>query len=1192
MTIKNLFKKEIDRRINAAVVVSEMDKESVQQEIEEYIFTNDIVTKLYDFLSAITENKKDKTGVWINGYYGSGKSHFIKYLFYCLNKTHRDKAIERYLEAVKKINETNNFSEVTLSNASKITKDLDKFKIDEIIFNIDVVSGKKNKNAITNVLMNQFNKFRGYNDSNITLALLIEKHLDKKGLFQDFQDKIESDLQEKWKGNEHRYVERSLSKVVEIAQSFDDSIDPESLKQAILSPRDYRIEDLIREFQAYLQDKDENYRLIFLLDEMSQYIGSNTSLLLNLQSIVEEVSTYCNNKIWIACTAQQDLNNLIENRDNKTEDFGKILGRFDTRISLQSQDASYITKKRVLDKSIDGEDELKEFYKKNEIAIKNQFVVVHDLYKNYTDRNDFLLTYPFIPYQFQLITDVFTAFSNALYVTEGVRDTERSILGITHFTAQQCMNEEVGYFVPFDLFFNDQLRNNLTHRANNIISKAYNIQEIKQSQFGKRVVNVLFMLSSLLDSQQVNFPATVENIAHLLMDNLNDTKLNLQQKTKKYLSVLVDKKIIQESDNIYRFYKEDEIEVANLIESTSINNSHRNAGLKKIIEKSLDPFKTQHYKFGNNNFIPAANIDDYMIKGKGDFKIQFLFFDQNPAEDIALNVSRQDLIICCNEWFTKDATIRKQLEKYVKTDEFISNNLNNAQGNRRETIEGFRKEADKILENLVKIFNLNFLKTRFVSAQAVIEPSSVTALSPKDKLNSVIDKHLEEVFNKQMIAYNYVTEQGDLRIKANDPQLTIDKVLTAAEEEIENYLTLQGDSAVLNEVVNHFKKIPYGWKDISTLHILIELSKKDKRRFEFNHDSMPIKAFGINAVNARNREKITILPQKGYSIQEVQQFIFNVNEILNNTVIPSNTQSFKIAIDAFKNSLKEYLTEAEKLKRNNGQKPYSTHFFNFHQMLASIYEERDNEKVYEIIRDNKQAYTQLRDLYVQAKEFVEDRGQLMKSFESFVHKHFNNFKSLNDVEQIKSDRLQVFLNAASEPWNDFPEMKKIYRGLEKALESKVKELQQEAAEKYQKAIDIIEEKQASLKLDNVLPNLSNVIQEIENLTTISELKLKIEKVRDFETRNIKRLYDTASKRQQQTKKPKPAPPSATDTTDSNASVIDEPTYEPPTATIYELADDEDLGREIKDEDDLNDYINTLRAKIQQMLKENKIVIIK
>ena len=80
MILQNIYEKDITRHINPAVVVSELEENKIEQEIGEYVFTQDIVKNLYKFLNAITNKKEGKTGVWISGYYGSGKSHFINIL--------------------------------------------------------------------------------------------------------------------------------------------------------------------------------------------------------------------------------------------------------------------------------------------------------------------------------------------------------------------------------------------------------------------------------------------------------------------------------------------------------------------------------------------------------------------------------------------------------------------------------------------------------------------------------------------------------------------------------------------------------------------------------------------------------------------------------------------------------------------------------------------------------------------------------------------------------------------------------------------------------------------------------------------------------------------------------------------------------------------------------------------------------
>ena len=81
MKLKEIYSKEIERKINPAVVAQDRTTETIDIEIGEYVFTDEIINNLYKVLLAI-KNKElvSKTGIWINGYYGSGKSHFLKYI--------------------------------------------------------------------------------------------------------------------------------------------------------------------------------------------------------------------------------------------------------------------------------------------------------------------------------------------------------------------------------------------------------------------------------------------------------------------------------------------------------------------------------------------------------------------------------------------------------------------------------------------------------------------------------------------------------------------------------------------------------------------------------------------------------------------------------------------------------------------------------------------------------------------------------------------------------------------------------------------------------------------------------------------------------------------------------------------------------------------------------------------------------
>jgi hypothetical protein len=278
--IKELFEKDIDRYINPAVVVSELTEEQIDQEIEEYIFTPELTRGLFKFLNSIVNKEKGKTGIWISGYYGSGKSHFIKFIYYCLNPVYSEKALEKFNKSLKNLDPLE--EDITPAKVNQIKKKLDSNTTETVLFNIDAISKNNNtEDTITEVFLNKLNEHRGYNNQNVALAIYFEKYLDSKGIFQEFKKLIKEKLGESWDENRVDLAQRHLKNILEIAKSLDSSIDVDSLHAVIKNRRqNYNIQTLIGEFNDFLKDKDENYKLLFLVDEVSQYIGDNQNLLL------------------------------------------------------------------------------------------------------------------------------------------------------------------------------------------------------------------------------------------------------------------------------------------------------------------------------------------------------------------------------------------------------------------------------------------------------------------------------------------------------------------------------------------------------------------------------------------------------------------------------------------------------------------------------------------------------------------------------------------------------------------------------------------------------------------------------------------------------------------------------------------------------------------------------------------------
>src|SRR5207253_2656409 len=86
-TIGDLLSRDLSRKIEEIIQVDQADEQSVHDEITEYIATDSIREQYHDLLKAIADapsEPHESVGVWVSGFFGSGKSSFAKNLGYAL----------------------------------------------------------------------------------------------------------------------------------------------------------------------------------------------------------------------------------------------------------------------------------------------------------------------------------------------------------------------------------------------------------------------------------------------------------------------------------------------------------------------------------------------------------------------------------------------------------------------------------------------------------------------------------------------------------------------------------------------------------------------------------------------------------------------------------------------------------------------------------------------------------------------------------------------------------------------------------------------------------------------------------------------------------------------------------------------------------------------------------------------------
>jgi len=1110
MLLKEIYDRKIDREINPAVVVSDKKKETIIAEIEEYVFTAELIEKLYDIIDTVLNKRTGKSGIWINGYYGSGKSHFIKYVHYLLDEDTSEFAFQAFEKAVSNYDTTKSGSQdhITTSNLRLLKKRVESSHCDNIMFNVEDETDDGSQERLTRIFLNMFNKFRGYNPNDIPLAILLEKQLDQKGKFEEFKKEIASQLEFNWEADAATVAAFQLNDVLEIAKSLVPEIDMVSLHAKLSNPDSFKIgisATLIPELQAFLKEKDKDYRLLFLVDEVSQYIGTNKEILLNFQNIIERVSDDCNNQVWIACTAQQTLDEVSTGADGVTDvqdEFGKILGRFDTRISLQSNDASYITQRRVLDKNSQGMELLGKMYEEKKDYIENQFKINHDLYKGFKSEEEFVIAYPFVPYQFKLIAHVFEAFQQLQFVIKQVKDNERSILGITHFTAKEHASDEVGGFMPFDAFYNKQFKTNLTNRGAKAVNNALELPYVQNNAFAERVVKVLFMISNLLENQRQTFPSNIENLGVLLMNTLDQNKIQLQRNITEVLNRLIEESIIREEKGSYFFFNEDEMDVQNLIKSQTLILDNR----LEAFDEFFRPLTKVGPKvaFGQNDFKMGYAIEGKEFLRNGDFNLTVLLTDKTPIAQKALDLNKMDLVICVNEWFTTDESLRKDFEWYCKTNKYFSNSSGGGTGDRARTNSNFRIRNSQLKDKIEAVIKYKFQETRFISQNNVLDSDQIHGATASDRVKNLIEQHLSGIYKNHHLSSDYARNQAELKKSAASPQIPM-PTLTAAEQLVNDFITANNNHITAHDLIANFEKEPFGWRFEAVLDVLIQLVKKKKREFVYKgQQRFPIVDFINKAVSTAERASCEVVTGEEINQSILDNVVLAYKNVFNETI--KNATDKNILYEDLIDALERKLSQQQSLESTYyGKYPFGNCFKTSVKQLTDWIQTRDLKKLFGRFIEDQDTSKELFDLTKGIEDFAVRALIDYQEIRGFVRDNNSNFKMLsaNVLEKVK--KINDFLKL-EDPRKEFRHVKKAYDEVKLALNDHLVQLKKDVKAIYEEAFTELEAEATKRKVGkDKYTDKDYTINGIDTISSLESLKNKQLSVGQFKDAELEKI---------------------------------------------------------------------------------------
>lgn len=1082
MKQEEIYRQRIDRPVNPAVSATKLDLDTERVEIDEYVFTDEIMNGLFRILDAIKNNEPyDHVGIWIDGYYGSGKSHFLKYLDYCITPDTQERALQHFLDAVKAVDPLDDSHNLNFDydDLLSIASWLKKATVDTCIFNLETSydQSQDKKLAFLQVFWNEFNGKRGFNKFNLSLAQNLEKPLQEKGVFEEFKKRI-AEIGGDWNNSNDAadIVDNELGMVLDIACELAPTLDKESIRKRIIN-RDttISIDRFGMELNSYLKDKGDNYRLIFLADEVSQFINNERDRYLNLQEIITKLSEACHNRVWVACTAQQDISqlessmNIVEERDKE----GKIKGRFEVKVSLKGTQPEVITQKRILDKAEAAKPVLEKLYEEKSPSFPLQFKLPNS-YNAYDSEKDFVDYYPFVPYQFKLIMQVFNSFLQLGYVATEVKGNERSIIKVIHATAKANRKEEVGKFISFDELYNNMFEEGLQAQGQRAFNNARDMAKkyAADPKFALRVANVLFMVCNISATDKLLFPASIDNITTLLINDVDTPRLNIKDKVEKVVQYLCDNNIIRREEgkkgapDTFEFYSEEEMNVATLISNESVDNNTQAEILRDVILRyfsnlrNKETYKTRTFSVG------------VLIKGRSflsnNADITIEFHVDNDAENAATlamtNPAASRMIFFLGPQFAENKRLVKALYWYCQVNRYMMEPVTSKENG--DIREEFNKRAKDQMTTLIEPEIHKILDScAVISGMSVMDIPELDNKHGQERYHEAVQHHLANIYTKAGLVDNGVVPQStDLLKKAilrpvqSGDYDGVNASLTPAEKEVDIYLNKQFGDANVSDVVAKFAKAPYGWNGICTLYVVNELVRRHRRDYSYaNNPHVDIHTVASRIVTESN--KFTLREAEVISQDVVNRFIdawkniFGMMQALSTT---DSSQLFRQAHDPNDlKSLPSLIKSYSGLINANAAYPFVKPLRDAVELFEEWNNMRDPVKFFTAVTEKQNEARQLNDTCKEVIAFVHDQLERYKDLLRFIRANEDNFQFVPDGQQ---DYVVELKSLETKEWpisiRNYVKLKNTVSGI---LEAKRKEIKKEIAKAYNDTFDLLEQ---------------------------------------------------------------------------------------------------------------------------------------
>ena len=859
--IQDLFdsQKKINRKIESVVTFGAKEEDDLKKEIEEYVVTeklHDSYEKVLEDLQDAFNNTSNEVGIWVSGFYGSGKSSFAKYLGLSFDKslmidgqTFGEKLMSRIhdpaITALHKAIASRNNPEIIMIDLTN------KSHAGEITSVSDIVYFETLKQL----------KISSSEDSKV-LAFLNLLHAE--GKYEEFCQIVQQETGSPWARFESNDLAASATIGRFAHRLFPDIfLDEDSFSKIDLHSamsEDTRFQRLYQ----LIKEKTGKENVIFVLDEVGNYIADDKNLIVNVQGMLQTFKDRFKGKVWVIATAQQTLTEDNPHAQLNSPQLFTLYARFPKAVDIEASDIKEIITKRLLGKSVEGKAYLTQLFGQNESALKlgtHLELPPRSIYNQLLTEDNFSDLYPFLPVHIDMLLALLQKLASRTGGV-GLRSVIRLIQDI--LVQNHLADSNIGMLAGPEHFY-DVLRTDMEkNAAKEIVSAAEKaIQLFQGDALAVRICKTIAVMQ-LLTEFNLSFP----NLCALLRNKVTEQVSQAMVRDK--LNEILDSTelTLQEVDGKFQFMTNAILNIREERERIMPRTQDKADVMREILADMMTPAPSVQV-YGSKTVsagvdMKEANRLTQIIQGSP-LKMVVQFVAAADYSTVRGGLLTESSAAASNKtlyWLCTLGADKEAIVQDIVRSKLIRNRHTNETN--EEIKQYLRGQQDNVEQKTRQ------LRQILVEAQANSEiifrgtPQQVTASSYK---TTALKPIAEKVFEKYPFANasmpsgcvgtlagftNLSTVPQAMNpfgiIKTTGPSAQIDTTHPALSE-IKDFISMRNEVSGA-EVIEHFGNSPYGWtKD--TIRYLVALMLK-AGMVKIRVSGQDITVFGPKAVEAMN----------------------------------------------------------------------------------------------------------------------------------------------------------------------------------------------------------------------------------------------------------------------------------------------------------------------------------------------------